>query len=409
MRALVFESCVGGHKAHYVSVLVGELLRIGVEVHLTLPKGWQKWEEAQVYLSEIASMCVTSTVTPENGSPRKIAVSRLNSLAQVASKCRPDHVYVPFADGLVQAWGAQIFPRPILPNVCAEGLLMRGNFAYPSRSALRSMINRLNRCFTNRSGFDRLHFLDPLVHASLNGRAAVTGTKIPEAITPLSSMEVTKARRILHCSTTTKLITCPGGITERKGIDLLIKAFAELERDSDTTLYLLGKHSPGIRSLLESTSIRNLVNDGRLVSQDRFATKDEFDALFLAADLVCTPYPRHNGSSSIIVRTAHAGRPLLSTDWGWCGWATETFDLGKTVNVLDQSAFVDALKTCLRNGAAQGTNSPMRNAFLRFHTLENHLAVWTERIRERMGLPPQSIVTLPMERATVHPPEALHA
>jgi len=119
---------------------------------------------------------------------------------------------------------------------------------------------------------------------------------------------------------------------ERKGIDRLVRAFAAARLRDDDRLLLAGRLSESLRRLIQA-DFADLISRDRLVLMDRYLTDDELCASVTAMDLICTPYPRHVGSASIVIRAAATGRPTLGVDYGWIGFVIPRFQLGWTCAV----------------------------------------------------------------------------
>src|SRR5690606_7657828 len=149
---------------------------------------------------------------------------------------------------------------------------------------------------------------------------------------------------------------------------------------------LVGAHEKEIKDLLAGP-YADLVRAGRIISIDRFVESDELGAALKAMDLVCTPYPRHVGSASIVIRAAAAGRPVVGSRYGWVKWAIERFGLGRTCNVENTDELAAALQAELEQAASFRLTSAAER-WLAYHTPENFAATWTARVRERLGLPP---------------------
>jgi hypothetical protein len=102
-------------------------------------------------------------------------------------------------------------------------------------------------------------------------------------------------------------------------------------------------------------------------------------------DLVCTPYPRHVGSASIVIRAAGARRPVIGSSFGWVKWAIERFSLGRTCDVENIPALAGTLESGLES-AGDFVLSPKAERWVRYHTPENFALTWTVRLRQRLGL-----------------------
>jgi hypothetical protein len=176
-----------------------------------------------------------------------------------------------------------------------------------------------------------------------------------------------------------------GGLRPGKGLEDLIAAFSQAKLARDERLLFVGKMAPQIRDLI-STNYGTFVSDGRLVYIDRYVTDFELDCGFVAADAVAVTHERLIGSSGTLVRAAHAGRMLLTTNYGWAGWATRSFELGLTANVGKIGDLAAALEESFR-ACKDYRPTEKGSRFCRFHTLTNWRAHWLAGIGRDCGIP----------------------
>jgi D-inositol-3-phosphate glycosyltransferase len=184
------------------------------------------------------------------------------------------------------------------------------------------------------------------------------------------------------------VIGCVGAINERKGIDCLLRSFAEADLPANSRLLLAGNHDALIRNLLKH-DFADLVRAGRIVSIDRYLSVEELQQSLAAMDLVCTPYMHQIAIASISLRAAAANRPVLAADDGWCGRMVPAFGMGWVSNPRDTQRFADAIRTSLE-AAPSWERGEACNKLLEFHNPANFAAIFAERLRERLGRPPMS-------------------
>ncbi len=194
-----------------------------------------------------------------------------------------------------------------------------------------------------------------------------------------------EARRRLGLADDGPWLGCVGAIDTRKGIDLLLAAFKAAALPASARLFLGGQHHPYIRELLE-TEYADLVRAQRIVRLDRYLTVAELGDAIASMDLVCTPYARQIALASIVLRAAAARRPVLATDFGWCGRVVPAFQLGWTCNVQNTSEFAHAIAARLEQ-AAEWQRSPAAEQLVKFHSPQNFAAAFTARLCERLGRP----------------------
>jgi glycosyltransferase involved in cell wall biosynthesis len=309
-------------------------------------------------------------------------------LVNTIQDVRPDRVYFPCTEYLTQAaalrrmvTGSGEFARTPI-----EGHLNRGTYAYPSES-LRDVIRfMITKQLALRSPWQITHLLDPWVYDSLRGSPTTTEFRvIPEPVEPLPQVSPDEARRILGIPLDGRYVAMIGGIQPNKGLDCLLSAFSRAKLESDDRVLLVGKMHNTMRTLVRE-HYGEMYRQGRIVCVDRYVTDHELDAGFIAADVVAVTHEKLIGSSGTLVRAAHAGTPLITTDYGWAGWATRTFDLGTTAHVADIDALCVALEFAFHTCASyQITEKGKR--FCNFHTLANWKAHWVAGIGRDAGVP----------------------
>ena len=385
---LIFEPSLSGHRANYVAAQTEELLKLGADVSLAVPEDAVEQPEGKVFLSDILPQTrhIPLPMISNHLSAFAVANAKLGLLRDAVSKCRPEHCFVPYADGLSQAWGMKAKPRAIFPpEMQIEGLVMREAYAYPTNSWKKRLTATASMHCQRRAAWTCLHHLDPLGFNRTRNLKSKPEKHclIPEIIERHPSLEASDSKRQLGLDVDRYLVACPGAVNISKGSNLLIDAVLGIEESLGVQLILFGKRSKAIKEKLQGTE-----NDSRTISIDRFASSEEFELLFSAANMIAVCYPRHVGSASILLRAAAAEKEIIASDWGWIGWATKTFNLGKTCDATS----VDSI----RNQIVQAVNSsravPQQNdtrgakALLSYHTKENHLAHWTHNFRLRHGL-----------------------
>ncbi|TWU47573.1 hypothetical protein Poly51_53730 [Rubripirellula tenax] len=306
-----------------------------------------------------------------------------------------DHVYCTCGDVIARQLGKPMSGFRRDPRQVIETLMMRINAAYPASTIAGRGKDRLADWMIGRNPIDRLHFLDPISwrHFVQTNSASDRAFLMPEVTEPLSVTDRSQACEILGLRADARYVTCPGTIQDRKGIRELTRAFQASEVP-DTHLVLIGKQTESMSDFFRQ-ECQSLIKSGQLILSDRYVDPIEFDCLFTIADLVCVPYPRHLGSASILVRAAQSNRRILASQWGWIGWATNQFGLGRTCDVTNANDFSETLHSCLVDPDQIDAVSPLQEAFSRFHTRENHVAHWTAELCRRHGLPQRARIDFP--------------
>lgn len=392
MNVLIFEPDHTGHHFLHIGLLVPPLADLGANVTLATTAMARDTGPYKVFVAPVESRAtVDAWVRPLTGSPIDVARRKLADLRTSIERANPDWVCLPYADGLAQSLGAaRLALRPTIPRgLEVEGLMMRGSFAYPAESAKRRLFAHASWAAVRLAPLRKVHILDPIVYNAVKARGGAFAERcglMPEPMDPPPQIEQRPARTRLGLPEDGRYIGCVGLIDRRKGCDLLIHAFAQTRLAPTDRLLLVGAHEKEIKDLLAGP-YADLVRAGRIISIDRFVESDELGAALKAMDLVCTPYPRHVGSASIVIRAAAAGRPVVGSRYGWVKWAIERFGLGRTCNVENTDELAAALQAELEQ-AASFRLTPAAERWVAYHTPKNFAATWTARVRERLGLPP---------------------
>lgn len=386
MKVMIFEPISGGHHLHYVKVLTEGLLNLGAEVLWALPTGSLKTEEFQVHLAALSNrIAFTRSVPPLVTANFRGWRSASKVLLDLTSEVRPDRVMLPYTGGLPAALGSRLRPWPF-HDVKLEGLVMRGAWAYPATTYRAAVQNRLNLRLLLRVPWDRLHILDPLVFAWLTDYR-IWGYErcrlIPEPVESIARVPPEKARAQLGLPPDGRWLVVTGMQDRRKGSDLLLNAFVNSELPHDARLLLAGKASRDVIQQFEATK-RCAEWGSRIFLLDRYLTDHEHDLALNAAEYMAAPHPRPVGSSGLLVRAAALGKPVLATDYGWVGWATQCFGLGRTVNVNEPAQYRNAITHFFDDPPTFGNERT--SAFVDYHCQANQIAHWLTQTRLAMGI-----------------------
>jgi glycosyltransferase involved in cell wall biosynthesis len=254
-------------------------------------------------------------------------------------------------------------------------------------SRRKQLMAALSRRLLPRANWHVLHFLDPITFDIIENAYPEDANRfrlMPDPVEHVSQIAPVEARRRLELPTDGRLVGCVGVLTERKGVDLLLKAFRRAKLGEGDRLLLAGPMNDVVRGQVES-ECGELLRSGRVLTIDRPLGVDEVMLAVMACDLVSVPNPHQLGSSSLVIRSAAAQRPVLASDFGWMRWAMSRFALGWLVNVRDTEAFARGLRVGL-DEAAEMKQLPSAKRFVQFHGAGNFKAHWTARLRERLRL-----------------------
>jgi glycosyltransferase involved in cell wall biosynthesis len=387
---MIFETDCAGHRLQYVRSIIDALREAGVsDVLFVTSPGVVESPEYRTHLQDVGGSLTIDASSKASLRPASLAaLSRFIALRKSVKQYQPDHVYVPYGDGLIQVSGVANLLSLCWrrKNTIVEGLLMRGGYAYPVCGALEKLKGMASLWSLGWSPFDVIHQLDPFAfeyvkmhRRRLFGRCRL----IPEAVEQIQPIRPEVAREMLKVDVDGRYLGCLGWLDTRKGVDLLIRSFASARLRANDRLLLMGNVDPQIQCMLDG-EFATLVQEGRIVVIKGYVSQEAFHLGFSAADVLVAPYPRHIGSSGIVVRAASIGKPILGSNFGWIGAVIQDFGLGWICNVQDCVEFSKTIEHAMEH-LQNYRPSESGAGFARYHTLENFKLHWTRQIRQRLG------------------------
>jgi glycosyltransferase involved in cell wall biosynthesis len=171
----------------------------------------------------------------------------------------------------------------------------------------------------------------------------------------------------------------------RKGTSILLEAFSRAALSGTDRLLLAGPLGDNLRRRLQ-TDFAELWRANRIVLIDRYLDSNELMHALAAADVVCTPYVDHFGSSAIALQSAQVQRPVLAPRQGWFGDMIPRFGLGTTVPTLDPGVLADGLPSALESSARFSVGDAARR-LLAYSDAANFGRLWAAQLRARLMLP----------------------
>jgi glycosyltransferase involved in cell wall biosynthesis len=395
MRVVVYEPDPEGHRFAYLAHVMPALALLPCEPILLTTPAAAKAPEFALHLGPHAHRFAVDNSTTILAKPRTLGRLRQQwaDLVRAVRRVQPAHLYVAYGDGLVQIAGLErlLVRRPWSDATEAEVLLLRGGYTYGAANVQKRLRAALSPALIRRGPWNRIHHINPDDVAVLSrGESEAAGRYrlMPDPVEPPSAASKTEARRALGIPDTGRYIGCAGMINKPKGIDLLLAAYQLAQRDlhENDRLLLAGRVAPEIRTILEHQFADDMQR-GRVVLVERHLRGTEMNLAVAAMDVVCTPYPTHIHSASIVIRAAAAGRPVLGSAMGWMERTINRFQLGNVCDVSDSQAFAQAIIASL-DAAERFAPTEASGRFAAFHSAENFTAHLTARLRERLGLPP---------------------
>lgn len=149
-----------------------------------------------------------------------------------------------------------------------------------------------------------------------------------------------------------KLVLFFGSLAKRKGIFETLDALGHLAPNDqrDLCLALVGsvaKQDQG--ALTERLKCLESSTDVQFIKEFRFVSDEKMVNLFSASDIILLPYVDHAGSSGVLVRAAHAGKPVLGNKSGLIGRYIHDYGLGLAVECSKPSNIAEGLTQWLKS------------------------------------------------------------
>lgn len=137
-----------------------------------------------------------------------------------------------------------------------------------------------------------------------------------------------------------------GSINERKGIDILVDAFIEINKDFDNTqLLIVGDVSSGHESYWD-TQLQKI--EERSIPFKHIPFCDEVSRAYSAMDIFVLP-SRSEGLPRVVIEAMGHQLPVIATDVGGTKEIIEDDSLGIIINKEDRESLNQAIKKVLEN------------------------------------------------------------
>jgi glycosyltransferase involved in cell wall biosynthesis len=203
--------------------------------------------------------------------------------------------------------------------------------------------------------------LDPYL-AKWSNDPRVQHTPHPSPLRP--SLDQKQCRRSLGLPEDAFIVLAYGAIDERKCLDLLLPAVAQLDRTHNCLLVIAGIQDRRLRDLFSGPTARRLRLESRLMDIDRFVSDDEEHLLFSSADAVWMYYRNQLGGSDVLVKAGQHSKPVFVSDSGLAARIVADERCGTVVPEAEPHAVARALAelaTCPVDRKEMG-----KRAFARF-------------------------------------------
>lgn len=207
-----------------------------------------------------------------------------------------------------------------------------------------------------RPGIRKVFTLDPL--AEEYGRAEWGTEKfqcVPDPLGPEPGMTRPIGVQEARPKSTIRLLMA-GALAPRKGLKETVDAIEVSSEDVRRRIILqvIGEPDKDFGDYVRTSLDRCRTLGVQVIENLQFVSDRELDDAMEAADLVLVAYRGFKGSSGTVIRAAHFGKPVLSTDDGLMAYFVRTHKLGAALDVGNPVVFAAALKNYLETGMIPG-------------------------------------------------------
>jgi glycosyltransferase involved in cell wall biosynthesis len=252
-----------------------------------------------------------------------------------------------------------------LPRFSTSGLMFRPTFYYRqkrmlgpggSHRALFILKWLVAYSCAKRPGMERIFLLDPLAEEYAKSQwRSKKFTLVPDPLGPESdgTRPVGCAHPIAERPVS---FLIAGALAPRKGLHSTVDALAGSSEQTkrNVRLLIVGKPENGSTDYVQCNLTR-LKQMGIQVATDlRFVSDLELDRCLSESNVVLTPYRGFKGSSGIVIRAAHFGKPVISTDEGLLGHLVQRYKLGETIDLGTAEQFSRCFDRIVSTGTVGG-------------------------------------------------------
>ncbi len=270
------------------------------------------------------------------------SIAESNFAVEIGRKHQVDHLFFPYFDYFQR--GALLGKNP---QAKVSGILFRGNvenkgYAFVKKMVLQSVLSK--------HFFDKLYVLTE--DFMENVKKTTHSNKIvylPDPIYQFNDLEMSKKALVKKLSINPQktVFLNFGYLDQRKGIIEFLEACQQLEPCDQEKIHLIlaGNIDPNLLPKVNDL-LKNLpaISTSKLFS---YHLPEEAQCLFEITNWTLVLYPKFLGSSSVLIRSAMANKPVLGGNIGTIGHQINQNKLGISINPENRSAIALALKDIL--------------------------------------------------------------
>jgi glycosyltransferase involved in cell wall biosynthesis len=190
--------------------------------------------------------------------------------------------------------------------------------------------------------FSLVHTAVPVLKSlSANAQSIVLADPVIQL--PLSPKQILDFHNSLGITKNKKVFLNFGQLDQRKGIEAFFRACKQLSSAEIKRICLLlaGPIDPSYQERIEF--LMSELPELEVKTLYGYLHYPEVELCFEIADVVLVTYQGHMGMSSVLIRAAMAGKPVIGTHLGAIGTTIEAYQLGKAIDPSNVVQFAQAL------------------------------------------------------------------
>jgi len=196
---------------------------------------------------------------------------------------------------------------------------------------------------------------------------------LPDPVTPhqVNQEKVARLKEKLSIKPGRHIFLLFGSLGKGKGIYQVLEAIKKLDDkiSSSVCLLCIGKLSGAERERFkgQAAKISGLSNI-QIVIHDDFVPDEEVQLYFDISHTILIPYQRHVGMSGVLLHSASAMKPVISSQYGLLGKLVQTYKLGTALNSSNPQEISKQIQFYVENNIVALTDTDQVSSFLNKHS-----------------------------------------
>ncbi|RQS20534.1 MULTISPECIES: glycosyltransferase [unclassified Burkholderia] len=342
---MIVEPEATGHRmVLYVRLIVAEALARGLEVILLTSTDAMHHDACKALLAEFGDRLKVATM-PESSHDGKSRFGLFRSQYRrlrafqagyraVSRQQRVDFIYIPYfnyIDKIIGWYGAPFDGVPF------GGMIVAAKFhharygiagARGKQDAINELFFRVALRVRNLALLTSID--EPLIEFVNRSMMRHVGKVryVPDVSTIRRPAERSSARLAYGLSPTDFVVLLYGSISPRKGLEKVLRLFSAGDLPSHVRLLLIGSQEEAAKEMIETFLAQHPERRIQVRIVDRFVTDIEEGQAFACADVVWLCYENFSGMSGVLIQSAQAGVPVVTSGYGLIERYREKYKLG---------------------------------------------------------------------------------